>query len=61
MLSQQEEENKRIFAEFNKGRGILPISLLARQLGCGYNDAWSIIITRNELKINNHKLFYNEK
>ena len=54
MLSQQEEENKRIFAEFNKGRGILPISLLARQLGCGYNDAWSIIITRNELKINNH-------
>lgn len=54
MLYQQEETNKRIFAEFNEGRGILPISLLARQLGCGYNDAWSIIITRNELKINNY-------
>lgn len=34
--------------------GFEPVSLLARQLGCGYNDAWSIIITSNELKINNH-------
>ncbi len=54
ILSRQEEESKRIFAEFNKGRGIFPVSLLARQLGCGYNDAWSTIITSNELKINNH-------
>lgn len=52
-------ENRRkgqeeILEIFNQKRGILPISILAKQLGIDYYTAWGHIISENKLKINNY-------
>ena len=42
-----------LFEIFNKSRGILPVSILARQLGTKYYTAWGHIISGNKMKLNN--------
>ena len=53
LMNKQEREQKRVLSIFNESRGVLPITMLARQLGCGYEATWNTIISTNELKINN--------
>lgn len=53
LMNKQEREQKRVLSIFNESKGVLPITMLARQLGCGYEETWNTIISINELKINN--------
>lgn len=53
LMNNQEREQKRVLSIYNESRGVLPITILARQLGRGYKETWNTIISINELKINN--------
>ena len=53
LMNKQETEQKRVLSIFNESRGVLPITMLARKLGCGYEETWNTIISINELKIDN--------
>lgn len=49
-----EKDKEKIIKEYNDKKGMIPVSILARQLGCDYEEAWQFLICENNLKINNH-------